>query len=418
MTPPPPALPLLPVPRPACTVPHARVSLANLRHNVSVIRGSLTSGTRLCAVLKADAYGHGAPVLARELCGVGARRRPLVDAVAVATLDEADAIGRISVPLFVLRPIESYSFHHARKQLEAGVRAGWVLTVNCVQTIKDIGRVARSMGLPALVQVALDTGMSRAGAPLHDLESIVLEIARQEGVKLIAMCTHFVSAEDAGHPATTEQLEQFRRATLPHVLAHPDLIRHASNSGGVFFHPQSHLDMVRPGKSLYGTDPAGGPVAGRDLRPILKWTAPLMLVRNLKKGTSIGYGCTYTADRDLRVGLVPVGFADGYSRSFSNRATTLIAGHPAPVVGRISMDYTTIDLSNVPSPNVGDEVTLIDDNPHSPASIYALAKLAETIPSEITTGLGNRIKRVATGHQIEVDILPTSSKSRTTLRAG
>src|SRR5207237_3319377 len=139
----------------------------------------------------------------------------------------------------------------------------------------------------------------------------------------------------------------------------------------------SHFDMVRPGLALYGIDPSGKPSIDRSLRPVMKWTAPLISVRDVPAGTSVGYGQTFTAPRDLRVGLVPVGYADGYCRAFSNRADMLVCGVPCPVIGRVSMDLTTIDLSRVPHAMTGDEVTILDDDPLSPTSVYHLAKLAE-----------------------------------------
>jgi alanine racemase len=154
--------------------------------------------------------------------------------------------------------------------------------------------------------------------------------------------------------------------------------------------------MVRPGIALYGIDPLCRPVADRKLRPAMKWVAPLINIRDVKAGTGIGYGQTWHAERDCRIGLVPVGYADGYSRCFSNRARMMIHGQPAPVVGRVSMDLTTIDLTNIPNATIGEDVTILDNDPLSPASVYELARLAETIPYEILCGIGQRIHRVAT----------------------
>jgi alanine racemase len=173
------------------------------------------------------------------------------------------------------------------------------------------------------------------------------------------------------------------------------VVRHAANSAAAFFRPDAHFDMVRPGVALYGIDPTLRPSADRTLRPAMKWTAPLVGIKDARKGTCVGYAQTWTAGRDTRVGLVPVGYADGYPRCFSNRAAVVVHGRPAPVIGRVSMDLTTVDLTDVPQAVVGDEVTLLDSDPLSPASVYALARWAETIPYEVFCRIGQRVRRVA-----------------------
>ena len=153
--------------------------------------------------------------------------------------------------------------------------------------------------------------------------------------------------------------------------------------------------MVRPGLSLYGVDPTFAPAVDRPLRPALKWTAPLIGIRDVPKGTPVGYGQTWLAPRDTKIGLVPVGYADGYLRAFSSKASMLLAGRTVPVVGTVSMDSTTLDLGPDSHAVIGDEVTVLDDNPLSPASAYALARWADTIPYEIFCRIGPRVKRVA-----------------------
>ena len=152
--------------------------------------------------------------------------------------------------------------------------------------------------------------------------------------------------------------------------------------------------MVRPGISLYGMDPTGQPSMDRKLRPVAKWIAPLVGIRDIPKGQGVGYSHTWTAPRDSRIGLMPIGYADGYTRLLSNRASMIVAGKRTPVIGRISMDMTTIDLSDIPQASIGDDVTVIDNDPLSPASAYELAKLAETIPYEILCRIGPRVKRI------------------------
>jgi len=177
----------------------------------------------------------------------------------------------------------------------------------------------------------------------------------------------------------------------------PRILRHAANSGSIFLTSPSHLDMVRPGLSLYGIDPQGKPSLDRPVKPVLRWTAPLIGIRDVARGQTIGYSQTWKAEKDTRVGLVPIGYADGYLRAFSNRGVMLVHDCPAPVLGRVSMDLTTIDLSQVPMAGIGDEVVVLDNNPLSPASVYRLAEWADTIPYEIVSRIGSRVKRMSGG---------------------
>ena len=154
--------------------------------------------------------------------------------------------------------------------------------------------------------------------------------------------------------------------------------------------------MIRPGISLYGIDPTGVASMDRKLRPVARFVAPLVGVRQIPKGQGVGYSHTWLAPRDSRIGLVPIGYADGYARVLSNKSSMIVQGKRAPVVGRVSMDLITVDLTDIPQANLGDEVTVIDNDPVSPASAYELARLADTIPYEILCRIGPRVKRVAT----------------------
>jgi alanine racemase len=234
-------------------------------------------------------------------------------------------------------------------------------------------------------------------------------IRSRPSLRLVGLCTHFSNAEDPDSPVTDLQLARFRGSTdgLAGAVS-GKVARHAANSAATFFRPGAHFDMVRPGVALYGIDPTLRPSMDRALLPVMKWTAPLVGIKDVRKGTCVGYAQTWTAGRDTRVGLVPVGYADGYGRCFSNRAVVLLHGRPAPVIGRVSMDLTTIDLADIPHAVVGDEVTLLDNDPLSPASAYALARWADTIPYEVFCRIGQRVKRVA----VEPEDAPVALEAR------
>ena len=368
-----------------------------LLHNVQLLRGHLPPDTKLCAVIKADAYGHDASLVADAL--VNFSRPPLeapaVDALAVATVQEAAALGEQPVPVMILRPVESVYLGRQREMLAEAIERQWVLSISSAAAAGDVARLAVSLRRRAVVQVMVDTGMAREGAPLDAVPEVLSAISVHASLRLSAICTHFANADQPGHETLAAQLARFRSATDAFARAHPRVIRHAANSGAVFFAPDAGLQMVRPGIALYGVDPTGVPTLDRPLRPALKWTSPILMVRSLRAGQTSGYGQTWTAQRDSVLGLVPVGYADGYNRAFSNRGVMLVHGKRAPVVGRVSMDSTMIDLTDIPSVRPGDEAVLMDSDPISPASVYELARWADTIPYEILTRIGQRVQRVA-----------------------
>jgi alanine racemase len=372
--------------------PRLLISHEALRHNAGVLRAAVGDSVRICAVLKADAYGHGAAAVAKTLA-----RGRLADALAVATLDEAAALPEVGLPVIVFRPVENVYVGRQRSQLEEAIERGWTLTLCSAAAVGDVARLAQARDKRASVQVKIDTGMSRSGVDDCDAHGVIEGVLRQPALRLGGLYTHFACADDEDDVATGEQFRRFCEVTDGYVEANRSgrrPIRHAANTAASLLHPHMHMDMVRTGLGMYGIDPMG-PATGRTLKPVMKWVAPLLMVRTVRKGTSVGYGLTWTAPRDTRLGLVPVGYADGYLRSFSNRAKVIINGVAANVVGRVSMDLITVELGSVPSAQPGDEVTLLEDEAASPASVYALAELGGTIPYEIFCRIGARVHRVA-----------------------
>jgi alanine racemase len=371
------------------------ISRQALIDNAALIRRTVGHGVKICAIIKADAYGHGAATVADTLCNFSTDELegPLVDALAVADLDEAAALPEVPLPLLVLRPVENAFLGRQRARIEMAIRNGWSLTLASGAAADDIARIAAACERRANVQIMLDTGMTRAGCSLCDFEPLLRKILTNPALKLMGVYTHFACGEVADHPYTAQQLSLFMEVTT-HCVQAGRFARHAANSGALFCLPSSRLDMVRPGISLYGIDPTGRPTMDRALKPALKWTAPLLGIRTVPPGTSVGYGQTHTTQTTSRIGLLPVGYADGYLRHFSNRAVVMIHGQPAPVIGRVSMDLTTIDLTNISQAVIGDEVTLLDSDPLSPCSAYKLAEWGQTIPYEILCKIGSRIRRV------------------------
>jgi alanine racemase len=383
------------------------ISRAALQHNAAAIRRALLPETKLCAVIKADAYGHGAALVADALCNfsLDGSDKSAVDQLAVATIDEAAALPDVNIPILILRPIENAFLGRQRAAIELAARSGWILTIDSMSAADDVARIAVNCQKRAMINVMLDTGMTRGGVPEQDLTELLRRIEARSSLKLVGLCSHFASCNSMHDPCMIDQLRRFRTATDFFSTWSKKVTRHLANSGAIFFSPASHFDMVRPGISLFGIDPTLAPSINRALKPAMKWTAPLLSVRDVPAGSGIGYDHTFIASRDMRVGLVPVGYADGYLRAFSNKAVMLLDGAICPVVGRVSMDMTTIDVTAAAHATVGDEVTLLDSDPLSPASVYELAKHAETIPYEIFARIGTRVRRVAIDPADDVDSL-------------
>ena len=388
--------------------PRLLINRRALLFNVRQIRTFAGEPMKVCAVVKADAYGHGARGVVDVLTNffTPSLPAPAVDAVAVASLAEAAALPDLDVPILVLRPVECVYVGSNRSELEEAMRRGVVLSVISTAAVDDVSRLAERMRIRASVQVMLDTGMTREGCDAASFRKVIASVLARPSLRLTAIGTHLTDGEHEHESYSDEQLRMFHETVDPLLPYLPKtLVKHAANSGGTFFAEDDTLDMVRPGLALYGLDPTGAPSIDRPLRPVAKWTAPILHVRDVTPGTFAGYNHTWRATRATRIGLVPVGYADGYPRALSNRAVVRIPAPVmpegllardafCPVVGRVSMDYLTIDLANAPWAQPGDEVTLLDDDPVSRCSAYALAEQCGTIPYEILCNIGSRIVRV------------------------
>jgi alanine racemase len=382
------------VPMPSSAAePRLLISRSALLHNVTVLRAA-APGAKVCAMIKANAYGHDAHLVADALVNFSGERgqeAPAVDAVGVATIDEAAALPQLPVPLLIFQPVENAFVTSQRPRIEHAIQSDWHLMLCSKSAADDVARIAGMLKKQANVQVMIDTGMARSGVEVDRARELLNQVNQWPALRLTGVCTHLAAADMPGDFIGEEQLAHFRRLTDPLKGKTP---LHAANSAATFFLPQSHFNMIRPGISLYGIDPTGKPSVDRKLRPVAKWTAPLVGVRHIPKGQGVGYSHTWSAPRESRIGLIPIGYADGYARILSNRSSMIVQGKRAPVVGRVSMDMVTIDLTDIPQANLGDEVTLIDSDPLSPASAYELARLADTIPYEILCRIGPRVRRV------------------------
>ncbi len=232
--------------------------------------------------------------------------------------------------------------------------------------------------------------MARAGVWYQEAARLLAIVGAEPRLRLSGLYTHLATADEADKSFAREQLRRFAEVT---AAAGDGLCRHAANSAALMDLPESHLDMVRPGISVYGYRPSAEVANPLPLEPCLRVTARLLQVKTVPAGTATGYGLEHTFERPARIGLVPVGYGDGYPRALGNRGQMRILGREVPVRGRVSMDQVVIELTEVPAARAGDEVEVVAADPAAPNSLERLARLAGTIPYELTCALGPRCRR-------------------------
>jgi alanine racemase len=287
----------------------------------------------------------------------------------------------------------AYTGPRRQEAIEELLRLRVTLTVVSPEELAPISRAACRLAAPAEVHVKVDSGMGRSGVSPEGAGALAEAVRASPALRLTGLYTHFATADQPDGEHLREQLRRFRQATGA-IPGREGLLLHAANSAATLEAPQSHLDMVRCGLAVYGYQPADRPDNPLPLRPALRVWGRLLLAKRLPAGAGVGYGLTVALKRDSTIGLAPVGYADGYFRSLSNRATMRVRGRDVPVLGRVSMDQTILDLTDVPGAAAGDAVEVISPDPSAPHSVENLARLAGTIPYEVTCRLGPRARRV------------------------
>jgi alanine racemase len=369
----------------------ARIDLGALRHNFGVVRDAVGTEVEICAVVKADGYGHGLWDCMSELVRTG------VDRVAVATAEEAVAAREVSsdTPIVILGVL-------TRRELEVAVSVGAEISVWDEAFLVDVADVSLRKGRTTRIHLKLDSGMGRLGSRDTDLVARLADVAASsDGLELEALWTHFATADELegeGEAFFGDQLDRFLEVGQRLKASHPDLMLHAANSAALLREPATHLDMVRPGVALYGLDPFGGDPADRDLRPVMTLLSGVGAVRVVEPGDSVGYGRKWRAERPTEIATVPIGYGDGYRRGLSGRSEVIIGGTRFPVAGTVSMDNIAVDLGPPGTSGVsaGHEVILIGGT-SEPILAEDLARILDTINYEITCGISPRVPREAHG---------------------
>jgi alanine racemase len=359
------------------------VNLAAIERNVGTLRSRLTAGAELCAVVKADGYGHGAVQSARAALTGGASW------LAVATAAEARALreaGLDEPPILVMGAISA-------EELPVALAARADLTAWSEGFIASIPP-GMGEGGPVRVHVKLDTGMGRLGTRSGDEALGVAErIAAASGLELAGAMTHFATA-DGDQEFVREQLRRFEPFVAELRRRHPGITVHAANSAATLREPSSHYDLVRCGIAIYGCDPMNEDPAAHGLEPALELSSYVAAVKAAAAGDSAGYGRTFIADRDTCIGTLPIGYGDGIRRALSNNCEVLIGGHRYPLVGTVSMDNVTVDLGAQTDLRPGARATIIGTDAGERQTAEQLAMRIGTINYEITCGITARVPRV------------------------
>lgn len=351
----------------------ARLNLAALRHNIEHAR-ALAPQSKIMAVVKANAYGHGAVTIAKTL-------QPHADALAVACIEEAQELraAGITAPILLLE-----GFFQEGEIALASRDNFWL----CIDSEWQLSALENAeLRQPVHVWLKIDTGMHRLGIHAADAEMAHKRLKSCATVADdIILCTHFASADDLDSTQTQQQIDQFNRVceTLPGL-------RSAANSPAILGWPAAHFDWIRPGYMLYGNSPFPAPHKNTEaLQPVMTLCSAVISVRNVEIGESVGYGANWTAQRPSRIATVTVGYGDGYPRLAPSGTPVLVNGLRAKLAGRVSMDMITVDVTDLVDVNVGDEVVLWGES----LPVGEVAEWAGTIGYELTTRMPARTPRI------------------------
>jgi len=355
------------------------IDLAALRHNYLQLRGRLSPGVKLLAVVKADAYGHGLVPVARTLAGAGA------EYLGVASVEEGLALRQagIDLPVVLLLGI-------VPQEARAAVSADLEVTLYRKDVAQALEEAGRSLGKKARVHLKVDTGMGRLGLLPPEVLPFLESLKNFPDLEVLGLISHLAMADVADKTYTRKQLQVF----LGLLTAARDQgwevpYSHIANSAALMDMPEAHFSLARPGISLYGSPPAPERSWGVDLKPVMSLTTQVLQLKRLPPGHSISYGCTYTTPDWCDLAVLPVGYCNGYPRLLSNRGEVLVRGQRAPIRGRVCMNLIMVEVSHITGVKEGEPVTLLGENGGDRLTADDLAAWAETISYEIHCSFGN-----------------------------
>lgn len=369
----------------------AEIALPKLRRNYTRVR-ELAGARQVMAVIKADAYGHGAVPVARTLAECG------VDWFGVATVEEAIELREAGIgkPILLLGGLYMSDPAHL-------IEYRLIPTVSSTARLDTYAECARRYGRPLEFHLKLDTGMGRLGLPPDRLASFLSHYRELEGLHLTGALTHLASAEDLVASQTEDQATRFNAALdLLHKAGIELEWVHVSNSAALLAGLRFPENLVRIGALLFGyclpivTPPGGASVDAAQFEPVLTFMSRVVFLKDVPTGTPLGYGAAFHTRRASRIATVPVGYADGLSRGLSNRGHAIVRDRYARMVGNISMDLTLLDVTDIPGVDVGDEVILLGRSEHCSITALDIAQELRTVPYEVLCSIGKRVPRIYT----------------------
>ncbi len=364
---------------------YARIDLDALRYNANSIRKKLPIDTKLAVVLKADAYGHGAPATCYAIDNIA-------DYYCTATADEAInlRLHNITKPILILGPIIGDEY---KDVLENEIRA----TVFTLDQAKKLSSMALKLNKTAFIHIAVDTGMNRIGIEPDDSGiALVKEISRLSNINIEGVFSHLYKADETDLTSSKNQLKLF--CEFIELLKKENIdppIKHISNSAGIMNAVGSSLNMVRAGIILYGIYPSDEVDKSQlDIKPVMSIKSEITYIKNVHVGEEISYGGIYKADTEKRVATIPVGYADGYPRDLSSKGYVLICGKRANILGRICMDQMMVDVTDIEAARIGTAVTLIGEDEGSAIKAEELLSCSHRFPYEFICDISRRVPRV------------------------
>ena len=370
----------------------AEINLQAFRHNLQTLRKYLDPQTQIMAVVKADAYGHGAVSCARIAVESGA-----ANYLGAGVIEEGIELREngLNAPILILGSI----FPDEAEDL---VRHN-LATILCTQSLAQaLSKEAEKQDKTVSVHIKVDTGMNRLGISPENLPALLDQVRNLKNLKIEAVSTHFSSADDEDLSVTQAQLEEFQTALtiLQKEGVHTPIV-HCANTSALFKFPESHFNMVRPGLILYGVLPSPSlrPVIDQGenpFQPVMQWKSQIILLKPIAKNQPVSYSGSFTTQRDSLIATLPIGYADGLHRMLSNKMDVLIRGRRAPQVGNICMDMILIDVTDIPDVQAGDEVVIFGRQGDEMISVEELAVKGKTIPYEILCSVSKRVPRIYT----------------------
>ena len=364
----------------------AEIDLGAIRYNLRRIKQMAGKDTKVLGVVKADAYGHGMKEVSRVIVEEG------VDYLGVASLDEARELRKVGIKnrIIVLGVI-------LPEDAEGVLRFDVIQTVSDLRIARLLSKLGQAKNKTIKVHIKIDTGMGRIGFWHEEAIGFVKKIASLKNIVIDGIFTHFPSAEE-DKIFTQGQIDLFK-LFIENLWRHDiDIpLKHTSNSIGLIDFKDAHMNMVRPGLIMYGLYPKPGLERKMRLRPAMRLKTKVVYVKSASKGRSISYGRTFVVKKDTRIATIPVGYGDGYSRHLSNKAHVLIKGKRAPIVGRVCMDMSMVDVGHLKNVRPGDDVVLAGMQGREMITVEELARITNTIPYEVVCNIGCRVPRIYKG---------------------